>query len=287
MIKSIVYIVLVVLAGILFWQCEAMITDPEIETVYIVNGYLYTGGSIDSVFVARNTDVLQPYTFDAAAVTADSVIIIANGHRFRLVEYAFRKGAYFLPADSHLVTPGFTYGLRIYIGSHRISAETLAPDTVVITDQTTDTTYFPYPNPFRATSVRVSWSPADFAAGYDISVICRTPRQLVDIGFEHLIEQMLEANDYDTLGVFPPVRDFPVADTETESEIFWDSFYYYGDYTIKVYAVDDNLWDLAGSNVVYQGQDSEYEQPAYNMEGAYGIFAAVSVDSTHVHILKQ
>ena len=286
MVKSLVYSLFILLAGLLFWQCQATIADPEIETVYIVNAYLYTGRSIDSVFISRNTDVMQPYTYEGAAVTADSVIIIANGHRFRLEEHHSRRGAYYLPADSHLVTPGFTYGLRVHIGSHLVSAETVAPDTVAITDQTVDTTYFPYPNPFRAKTIRVSWAPADFAAGYDISVICRTPRQLVDIGFEHLIAQLLEQNDYDTLGTFPPVRDFPVADTETSSEIFWDSFYYYGDYTIKVYAVDNNLWDLASSNIVYQGQDSEYEQPAYNIEGGYGLFAALSVDSTHVHILK-
>ena len=177
--KRIAPALFILLAALFFWQCDATITDPKLETVYIINAYLETGKGIDSVFISRNVNVLQPYNYNAAAVTADSVTLYAEGRKFLLQEYTARRGAYFLPADSHLVTPGFHYSLRVYIGSNVISAETLAPDTIAITGLTTDSTYFPYPDPFKATPVRVSWTPAPFAEGYDISVISRTHKQLV------------------------------------------------------------------------------------------------------------
>jgi len=279
-------LVLIFLA-LLHWGCGPGATGPEFEEFLIVSGYLMVGHGIDSLFVSRNISVYEIYTDEKAAVTADSVCIDTEGKSWRLEEYAGRKGVYHLPADSLIVTPGKTYGLRVYAGAHFVRASTLAPDSISIISLSTDTTTFPYPNPLLGQPVTISWTASDSAAGYDISVIARTHRQLVEIGFEDLIQQALAMNDFDTLGTFPPVRDIPVGLSTTSLTIFWDSFYYYGDYTIKVYAVDANFWELAASGVMYQGQSSEYDQPVYTMEGGYGIFAAVSVDSAHVHILKQ
>ena len=278
--------VLALLSGGVMVTCTTAPSEPDFVSEFIVNAYLTVGAPLDTVFVSRSVSLDAPYSRETAGVSADSVILTAGVRAYHLSERGF-PGAYVLEGDSVIVEAGVRYSLAVYIDGSVIRAQTTAPDQVRITAVNQDSGYFPYPDPDLSEKFRVSWDAAAGAAAYEISVIAHPPYDIVDFGLDRFIEHALEMNDYDTLATFPPVLDFPVADSEGEVEISWDAFIYYGDYTLKVYAADQNLWDLAASSVIYMPQSSEYEQPNFNIEGGLGIFSAVSVDSVRVTVLKQ
>ncbi len=282
----VISIVLFITVGLLFY-CTSSPVTPSFNDSLIVNAYMTVGQAIDSVRVSRSLPLNQSYTQTAAAVSTDSIFITVDGHRFQMIEYDFHPGIYYLPADSHIVTPGSSYRLDVNADGQNLHASTQAPGQVEITHLNTDTTYYPIPDPSLSENFYLEWTPTDWTAAYEISVIAQPPYELIDWGIDQMIEHRLEETGYDTLRAFEPVSDFPVSENESSVDISWFAFCYYGDYTIKVYAIDENLWDLVASSGVYGPQSSQFEQPVYNIDGGLGIFAAVSVDSIRVHVKKQ
>jgi len=273
--------------GLIWLGCQSQPTAPHFKQEIIVNAYLLVGSAIDSLYLSQALPINESYHNEKAAISTDSIFISVDQKQFRLFEYANKPGVYYLPADSLVIQPGKRYFFRARVGDKVVRASTLVPEQIHITGLSTDTTYYPYPNPLLSQPLIISWEKTPTAAAYQIAVIARTHRELVDFGMEELIESHLEAVDYDTARIFPLVSDFPVSKYENSIEILWIAFCYYGAYTIKVYAIDQNLWDLVTSPVVYAPQSSEYEQPHYHIEGGQGIFAALSVDSVQVYIKRQ
>ncbi|MBN2028766.1 DUF4249 family protein [bacterium] len=268
-------------------NCNQNIVLPEFIEEIVVNGYLIVGQGVDSVYVQKTLPIETAYSYDAASVSTDSIFISVDNRRYQLSEYADKPGAYFLPSDSLIVTPGETYRLEVKVGNKTVRASTTAPDMVEIQSLSADTSFYPYPDQDKSIPIQMSWNPAEQAVAYELSVIAHPPYDLVDFGMDRMVKDHLETFDGDTLKAFPPANDFPVSKYETTIEIPWFMFCYYGDYTIKLYASDKNLWDLSVSSAIYMYQSSEFEQPIYHVEGGLGIFAAVSVDSVHVHVKKQ
>ncbi len=268
-------------------HCTQGIISPTFIEEIIVNGYLIVGQGVDSIYVQKTLPIDTDYSYDASSVSTDSIFISVGNQRFRLSEYSSRPGAYFLSPDSLIITPGKTYSLEVFVDNKTIRASTTAPGQVQIQSLNTDTSYYPYPDQSQSKWIQISWSPTEYAAAYELSIIAHPPYNLVDFGMSRIVEDRLDAFDGDTLKAFPPVNDFPISKDETAIEIPWYMFCYYGDYTIKLYAIDKNLWDMAVSSVIYMYQSSEFEQPVYAIEGGLGIFAAVSVDSVHVYVKRQ
>jgi len=237
--------------------------------------------------VQKTLPIEQAYSYEAASVSTDSIFISTGNRRYKLSEYDHKLGAYFLPEDSLIITPGETYLLEVTVDDKTVRASTTAPGPVEIQSLSADTSYYPYPDQDKSTPIQISWNPAELAVAYEMSVIAHPPYDLVDFGMDRIVKDHLETFDGDTLKAFPPANDFPVGQYETSIEIPWFVFCYYGDYTIKLYASDKNLWDLSVSSAIYMYQSSEFEQPVYNVEGGLGIFSAVSVDSVHVHVRSQ
>ncbi len=287
--KQFIGFLIYLFVGTFFYMinCNQNVVLPEFIEEIVVNGYLIVGQSVDSVYVQKTLPIETAYSYDAASVSTDSVFISVEDRRYRLSEYDNKPGAYFLPSDSLIVTPGETYHLEVKVNNKTIRASTTAPSPIVIQSLNTDTSYYPYPDQSQSTRFEISWNPTEFTEAYEVSVIAHPPYDLVDFGMDRIVEGHLESFDGDTLKAFPPVNDFPVSEYETTLEIPWFMFCYYGDYTIKLYGADKNLWDLSVSSVIYMYQSSEFEQPVYNIEGGLGIFAAVSVDSVHVHVKPQ
>ncbi len=275
--------------GLLLYMtnCNQNIMLPEFVEEIVVNGYLIVGQGVDSVYVQKTLPIETAYSYEAASVSTDSIFISVGSRRYQLSEYDDKSGAYFLPSDSLIVTPGETYSLEVQVHDKIVRASTTAPAHIEIQSLSADTSFYPYPDQSQSTRFEISWNPTAYTEAYDVSVIAHPPYDLVDFGMDRIVKDHLETFDGDTLKAFPPANDFPVSQYETTLEIPWFMFCYYGDYTVKLYASDKNLWDLSASTAIYMYQSSEFEQPVYNIEGGLGIFSAVSVDSVHVHIKKQ
>jgi|GEM_PF-1286553 len=283
-----VFIFLILACGMLYLiNCVSSPTEPGFQEDLIINGYLVVGHGVDSIFVSKSLPIAEPYDDTQAAVSGASVMISADGHSYRLLEYDDTPGAYYLHEDTLTITPGKQYDLEVRVEDKVLRSSTVAPEQVHIVSLNNDTAYYPYPESSMSPRFQITWNPTEHTAAYDISIIAKPPYELVDFGMEKLVESILEEYDNDTLRAFRPVHDFPVNNNQTSAEISWYAFSYYGDYTIKLYAIDENLWDLVACNVVYTPQSSEFEQPVFNIEGGLGIFAAVSVDSVHAFVKRQ
>ncbi len=278
---------ILVIGTVCLFQCRTSPTAPATREEIIISGYLVVGQGIDSVFVSRSLPITATYTRATAAVTADSVLLTVDGLRHRLLEYLACPGGYYLPRNVLTVTPGKTYHLEVHALGRTLRASAMAPEQVHITSCDPDTGIFPYPDTELSRRFNLAWTPTAHTAAYIISVIAKPPYELASFGMDNLVRERIKQFDGDTLRAFPPVRDLPVGKDGKSLEISWFAFPYYGDYTIKLYAADDALWDLATSAVVFLTQSSEFEQPVTNVEGGLGIFTAVSVDSVHAFVRKQ
>jgi len=269
--------ILIVLIFVLI-NCVNEPSTPIFEEQIIINAYLYVGQGVDSVYISRTLKINEQYTYDKAAVIGADVMLSVDNQSYQLYEYSNKPGAYFLPADSLIVTPGKEYFLKIESENKIIQASTKAPNPVKINRISTDTTEHLGPQ------FELFWDKVANAAGYIISTKAKSTKELVDLGA--IGEHRLEMVDYDTLKAFPNVVNFPATDLDTLFQLPWFMFWYYGEYTVKLYAIDQNLLDLATSPSIYQPQSSEFEQPIYHINGGIGILAAVSVDSLIVYVNK-
>ena len=276
------------LCGIFYiTNCTQEPTAPKFQEEIIINGYLIVGHGVDTLHISKSLHINEEFSYAVAAVSTDSVFISVDNHAYRLLEYPRKPGAYYLSKDSITVTPGKKYDLIVHVDGKTLRASTIAPEQIRIQTLYPDTSYYPYPDPGKSARFTLTWEKTDYTAAYEVSVIAKPPYDLINWGLDQLVQHRLEMYDCDTLRAFWPVHDFPVGINETSVDISWFAFSYYGDYTIKLYAMDDNLWDLAASSSVYMPQSSEFEQPVYHIDGGLGIFAAVSVDSVHVYVKRQ
>jgi hypothetical protein len=258
--------------------CYEPPTKPQFKETIILSGYLYVGQSVDSIFVRKSLPIGIPYSNTRAAVSGAIVTLKTNSQQFSLSEYPEYPGVYFVPAEEHVVSAGETYEINVQAGNHQVQASTIAPEQISI-NLLSDNQRSYLGSPFK-----IIWNQVEGAKGYLVTTIADPPYD----NRVH-IEGFLDSTDVieDSLTAFSPVSNFSMGDRDLFLEIPWFMFWYYSDYTIKVYAADQNLYDLSSSQVMYAAQSSEYEQPNYNIRGGIGIFSAVSVDSVRVKVLRQ
>jgi len=272
LLLSIYFFVLITL------NCTTEPSEPIFKEQVIVNAYLYVDKGIDSVFVSKSLGIEEPYSYEKAAVNTADVFISVDNKTYQLFEYIEKPGAYYLPYDSLVVTAGKEYRLEIHVGEKIVRANTTAPAQVQIDSINTDTT------DHLGTQFELFWHKTDWAAGYLVSAIAKSTSELVDLGA--IGDARLGMFDDDTLKAFPQIMNFPVNELDTLFQMPWFMFWYYGESNVKLYAIDQNLFDLSTSPSMFQPQSSEFEQPTYHVDGGIGIFAAVSVDSVQVYVRR-
>jgi hypothetical protein len=158
-----------------------------------------------------------------------------------------------------------------------VKASTTAPQQVEILSLSSPINFY------LGYQFELKWAVAEGAKGYVVTTLAKPPYN-DRISIEGFLDS--EETDEDSLKTFPPVNNFSPGDQDTELQIPWFMFWYYGEHTIKLYAIDQNFYDLSTSQVMYASQSSEYEQPTFRIDGGLGIFAAVSVDSVKVRVLR-
>ena len=278
------FIMLTVLLTGMLISCSTHSLDPDYEEQLILTGYLYTGQPIDSITIARTFPFDTKYDRVEGMVSDATVLIATTIEEYRLQEYPEKPGVYFLPDTSVRVTAGQEYRIEVQYGEHRLLASTTAPEQVEIEKINTDSLQFLDPGQ----KFRLSWNLVDGADAYVLSSIASpTPRspyagRLADYGEEGVMEYQLAQFHGDTLRAFPAVSPYGVDGIEDQVEFPWFMFNWYGNYTIKLYAVRDEMMDI----IISSQQADTFEPPADNVDGGLGIFTAMSVDSIGVCVYR-
>jgi len=78
--------ILNVMFAILFLTtCSENPTSPESKEEIIINGYLYVGSGVDTVYISKSLNINSPYSNEASAVSSDSVFLTVDNKTFRLL----------------------------------------------------------------------------------------------------------------------------------------------------------------------------------------------------------
>jgi hypothetical protein len=108
---------------------------------------------------------------------------------------------------------------------------------------------------------------------------------------EHLVEEIDEQmymEDLDSyIFVTTWIQNTPLFSGESIMRLFWFDFYFYSEYEIIVYAVDDNFKDYLQTYNSVQEPDGNFHEANFNFEGdGIGIFGSYIADTTYLHVTQ-
>ena len=292
------FLVLSVLAaGLVLTGCDSAL-PPDSDPTLVVEGFIGTGEPAPSIRLSRTMSLTRGYDSVAAAVTEADVSVIVGGRNVRYGPEPGRPGL-FRPVDGADLTarPGDVFALDIDWNGRRASAGGTVPPPirllsldVVVPDEPVSAVLLD--------SLLLSDSLAVGAyKGYIYPIeVSLTWEAAADPGGEFWVRAQLR-----------PYADFSstVVDLFLRSEAIFQesgaavgspgSRRWTGVYAVGVEGVDDPVPDhTLRVAILRSGRDyarfassrhaPERREPTSNLEGAIGIFTAVSVDSTRVQV---
>ncbi len=276
------------------------------DSEVVVDATLIVGRPLADIFVRRTRDPGQSYSRALAAVT-DAQVNIAQGAQ----TYAYRAdpdsaGRYLPPADAPLVEPQTEYVLQVRLDDGAVCSRTTTPPPlqlreVVLLDEDAESALrrlktfgelgdgvysapenqLVYPQGVLEFRLDRSDVPA-----YQLALFSLDPdsESLVD---SDILEED-DIDDFERQGASPPLD---VASGQVR--LPWFAIGFAGRYLVKVYAVDQNWFDYARSNIdddgpVFGGLAGDnFERPIFNVSGGIGLFGSAAVDSVGFFVLPR
>jgi hypothetical protein len=287
--------------------------DPSAVGTLVVDAVLIVDEPPPTIFVRQ---ILAPdAAYDAALAAVSCSVTIYVGDD---IEYTYREqtlgttttGRY-LPIDSTpLIKPGTRYTLGVITADgRRLTATTLTPNRFavsdwVLLDEETLTlrrglrTFADSGDIYTAPENQIIYQDglleARFAAGAHADRF-HIGLQSLDPGSPFVIEgDFLDEEDY---ADFQRQSSSPALEATGDFvRLPWFAIFFEGRYKIKVYAVDQNWFDLARSSPELVGIEGpsfggnagdDFDRPIFHVEGGIGLFGSGAVDSIGFSILPR
>lgn len=286
------------LATVLLTGCDLYGQDDYVEK-YVVECYLIANEPMPEVRLSTTAPFNENYYFDEQAVLGAEVLIhmySEQGIRERTFEYTEdRRGVYRVQQQDVLarVRPRNTYRLEITLpreNNHRITAAVSVPDTFSVREVVRSEAFYQSEDQleFQITRNRTndrqnyfiyateSLEPAEENltpfwrdAADDMDELIRIRTNIVN-------EENFDVNPDGTLTLRMP----------------WIGIAFYGRNIISTYSLDDNAYDFFRSQPVQAGggpgtlAPGEIQNIIYNLDGAIGLFGAMSVLNIEVNVLR-
>ena len=270
--------------GLMVAACVAMVgCDPSNKDTYVpqvvLQGQMYVGQApeIRLIHTIPTGDYFDP---ESVGISGADVVLTADANSYHLVERTGDPrgtGYYGLQApDTHTVTPGMEYSLRVVTGGDTITAATRAAGAVHITRPAdgTDTVRVMFDAFFE---FAIRWDHDSLARGHWLIYENINPHHADDSTF-------LCANNAGPdkrVGVYASYWSVPPQMDSTNSPPVL--FNRDGLHRVRVIACDNALWYW--SNTFAPGMVRQ--DPTTNVHGALGLFCAGGVDTTYFYILKN
>ena len=289
--------------------------DPSAVGTLVVDAVLIVDQPPPTVFVRQILAPNQAYDPDLAAVSATVSIWYGDDGEF---EYTYHEqglgegttGRYMPDIATPYIQPGtrYTLGVRTEDG-RRVTATTVTPnrfsvsDWVLLNEESLDVrktlrTFADSGDIYTAPENQIIYQDglleARFAAG-DHADRFHIGLQSLDLDSDFVIE-----------GDFLDEEDFAEFQRQTSSPALeatgdfvrlpWFAIFFAGRYKIRVYAVDQNWFDLARSSPELVGIEGpsfggnagdDFDQPIFHVEGGIGLFGSGAVDSIGFTILPS
>ena len=263
---------------------------------------LIVDAPLPSVILRRTVAPGHSYSAAATALEGATVSIHSGDAVFNYRPDPVRAGSYLPPDDAPVVEPSRRYELRVNTGDGpEIRAQTQTPARIRIDElrllEDDLETELRRLRLFSEVGDEV-YQAAENQLEYDKGVLAA---QFQDDGTA-VSYQVRLANlehsspllfDDEWIEDFEDFEDFELERVETSpllslesGELYlpWDSIYYAGRHKIKLFAVDQNWFDLVRTDNVDAGRSSgeagqSFQRPLFHIENGIGLFASAAVDS--------
>lgn len=271
---------------------------PRVVEMPVVNAVLYVGKPLPPVLLTRTLGTSEIFSRDNAAITGARVSISTDSWTR---EYVERDPGYYELAGTETVRPNTTYRLRAeLVEGGVVTAETTTPDSLVMEawvllendaqtireelvtfDQAGDQV-FDLNQLIHSDGLLEAWAPVrpvmdPFQVG--IESLDLDSDFVIDVSF--LEPEDLE--DFERHSASPPI----VAD-DGRLRLPWLAVAWEGRYILRIFAVDNNWFDLirslpeladGGSSGFGGNAGDNFELPLFHIEGGIGLFGSAAVDS--------
>jgi hypothetical protein len=182
-------------------------------------------------------------------------------------------GYYSLPADSHVVTPGLHYDIRVEKGGYLLTAETRAAGYFHNLTQNHDTIM--YGGERDGDYLTFRWTPDSLAFGYFMLVECLNPHWMDD---STLVSgnngaRMMDAN-FSFLQI--PWR-------EDSAQVPWIFLANRGLHRVCMFSCDKAYADYANTLLLGNADNN----PVSNVHGGLGLFSVGDIDTAYFDLEKN
>jgi len=273
---------------------------PSEAGTAVVEAVLIVGEALPPVRLRQTVAPGEMYEVAATALTGAEVAIRSDGQAYAYAADPDSPGQYLPPAGAPVVAPATSYELVAVTGdAAAVRAETRTPprmriDAVVLLDDeqvdgeyreagelrlaaSPDEMYGAAENQLEYTRVimEVHLESGGEAPAYQFGV------RNLELNSPLLIDsEWLEDEDLERRETSPLLR----AGDDGEIYLPWDGIYYAGRHLVKLYAVDENWFDLVRTdNLDVEREAGEagqgFQRPLFHVENGIGLFASACVDS--------
>lgn len=298
MIKRVAYVLSVAIA-LAACSNERDLFSPDDVGVLGVDAVLYVDQPLPTIVVYRAQSPTEPFNAFRAGERGATVVVTSGNISYNYVEI---MPGFYRPVDANqTVQPETVYHLEVSSTSgEQLTATTTTPPRLAVSDwvildddaatvqrrlktfdELGDSVYTAPENQLVYTEgLLEAWVTPVTAAGYQAGIYALDP----DSGFV-FDPAFLDDEDFEEFE--PNIASPPILNSETEIRLPWFAIYYKGRYKIKIFAVDNNWWDLArtvpelsGGGGGFGGNAGDsFERPIFHVVGGIGIFGSVSMDS--------
>ena len=279
----------------------AELFGPSEDNLIVVDAILIVDEPLSPVFLRRTVAPGTPYSERGAALAGASVAIHSGDAAFNYRPDPAEQGRYLPPDDAPLVEPKRLYELRVNAeGDLAVRAQTQTParvriDSLLLLADDAETALRPLK--LFAELGDAVYQAAENQLQYDEGVIwgqfqdhgTAAAHQMRIENLEDasaLLIDWIEEEDFEDFDLdFERVVTSPLLNLQSgELYLPWDGIYYAGRYKIKLFAVDQNWFDLVRTDNVEADRNSgeagqSFQRPLFHVENGIGLFASAAVDS--------
>jgi len=269
----------------------------------VVDAVLIVDEELPTVFLSRALDLDDPFASGAAVEVGAGVTIVAGDEE---IEYVEDLPGRYVPLLTKVVGPHETYALTVIprrgpvLRATTTTPARLATPEWLVLDESTQTVtrelegfsgseedVFDANELVYAEGLLEARFDRPDVAAFQVALFSLDPESDYVIDPDFFDEEDFE--DLDRVNYSPPL-----AGSNGRLRLPWFAIFFEGRYKIRIYAVDDNWYDLIRSSPAFgAGQGfggnagDSFERPIFRVEGGIGLFGSGSVDSVGFRVLPR
>jgi hypothetical protein len=299
------------LGCVMLAACERDESDlyaPEDVGTLVVDCVLVVDRPFPHVYLTRTLAPDQPFSVTAAAEREATITIHGESVQVAYRSDPYLDGRYFPLLPSARVEPNTTYEISVVTTDGRtLTAVTHTPGSFAVdrwvllddageseireletfADLGNDVYFAPANQLVYAEGLLEARFHRTEAVAYQIGLLS------LDLGSDYVIDpEFFDEEDFESL---ERLTSSPMFEAEDGlARLPWLAIYFQGRYKFKIYAVDENWFDLvrsspslSGGGPAVGGNAGEgFERPLFHVQGGIGLFGSAAVDSGGVFIVS-